>query len=114
MSHESDSDRIRRLESQVAQLVGIQNGFLKYHSAQAGFNSMVAKGLVSLKNDNVSVLRFLVQTNLAIDEKSKQEFFDKVARMERECEIMEALVAEMNAKHDIEPPMPPSSPPEAN
>lgn len=114
MSFESTDERIEKLENQVAELVKIgiaSQGLFRNHQL---LKRDIFNMIVILKNDQISLLRFLVGSSLIKDDNVKRQFLSQVSRLESDCENMEAMVADLgkaipNPEPEAPPPDDPSS-----
>ena len=115
MRYESNDERIERLENQVAKLEKIVIGILEVLQKGRAGNMRLTSLIILLKNDQVAIMRFLLSDSFIKDDNVRKQFLSQVARLESDCEKMEAMVADwgkaiQNPEPEAPPPDKPSPP----
>jgi iron-sulfur cluster repair protein YtfE (RIC family) len=119
MSYESTDDRIERLESQVAELIEIQKVVLASEPGQKEIVAILAEFCIDLRSGLLALLKANASSPLITDEKTRQDFRERISRMESNAEKAEAMLATLKQSlenNSTKPPAPgesapPGSPP---
>lgn len=106
MNEPNDSlqQRVLVLETQVAGILKMVPMITRAITAVASPDAHLSQFMLVLWNGQISILKYLTQSNRDLDEPTRQLFLRAVAQMESQGEKIEAIVAAMKN--------PPQNPPE--